>query len=535
MKQLLVIQIEKTVLKLADISVKGKIVFIHRMRRFVLPPSIENGECLKDPEAFADFVASSIEKGRLDRKKAILIMGTANVIQKEYRHEETKNSHLMSLALLEAEAVLPENEGPFIIENMPYGACKDKDGQIRSAIFAAKEEEVLKLAHEMKARGIPLVGIEAEIVAHSVFSRRFLNLSGPETDRFQKTVLVINVSSQDTLISVFNKGNLLHQRVEDFRIGRLFESMAEPFGVDPDDAESYFSKLGFDENCPEYQERPELFAQMEDSAAAVVTKLSRSLNVILSADDLEMDQILLCGEYADIPKLSELIEDVTGVPCVRITEYPDRIDQLLRLDGELKGRPDLIGPLLILAGGERNRRKNLNFLAKGLTATKKKRRTFLICASLFLSMVIVMSILPLSYYITYVDKQRNEALLASAEYQDIKALISTQRELQAKVAAVDEERDRLPFGNSEAAKYLTVLQKRLFTGSEVNSIIYNEAEKTFTVILSISDLDTFVAAKNSVNAQKDLKVSLPLTLKEENGRWVCQLSIQILDEKGTVQ
>ncbi|MDD2215566.1 MAG: pilus assembly protein PilM [Eubacteriales bacterium] len=517
---LLTIQIEKNIIQLANISKRGESIYINKMRRLFLPDNLKNGEFTSDTAAFSDFIDMVITKGKLSKGKAILLLGADCVIHREYTHEELKKSQLVSLAILEANAILPEDEGTFIVENQWYGSRHNKEGLQTSAIFAVNQEFITSLTNELKAKGIKLSGIFPTMVAHTDLIRKLLNYKISGLEFSDKTVAAIHLSPQETQVSLFHNRQLIHQRTDSLAVSEFYQAVATTFQLSADETESYINN------------NPESLKQVEEAASLMITTLIRSINIVSSVEGLRIDNILISGGTASIPGMAEFFTEVTEIPCSNIEQYKEALSKIVTLQGELKEHQEFYQRLVLLRGLDYKKRKELNFLTRGIQSRRRNRRTLTVCITVFILMVLVMAILPINYYIINKDIKRNKAIIASPEYVEIKNLLEEQRQMRAQVTAIDEEKASLPFGDSLVAHYLKILNTDLFNGATLNSITYKEDTGTFNVIVTGKDLDYFIMAKNKIDQEENLMVSLPLTFRKEEGLLRCEMTITVLPEKG---
>ncbi|HZK70368.1 MAG TPA: hypothetical protein VFD03_02470, partial [Clostridia bacterium] len=183
-------------------------------------------------------------------------------------------------------------------------------------------------------------------------------------------------------------------------------------------------------------------------------------------------------------------------------------------------------------GIDYKRKKNLNFLTRGITRKRNNRRTIFVCTFVFIATLLVMSILPLNYYITYQDYKRNSEAIASPEYVLVQNILIEQRQVQAQLNAFKAAADSLPFGESNLAYLLLELQTKLFAGTTINNLTYNNESGTFDVLFTTTDLDSFILAKNRVNGDEKFEVSLPLTISSDTNSFQCKISIKVLPVEG---
>lgn len=527
--KLLTIKIEKSSLQLAEVNQVGKKSLIQKMRMFALPENLENGGFIHNPSALADFILSCIERGKLTKEKSVLLMDVASVMLKEYTHEKTKPSALLALASLEAEAVLPENEGSFIIENEWYGGTLNKDGLQRSAIYAVNEAFITEISKELKVKGVKLTAVFPTSIVHTQLIRNLLSagISGNEFN--SKTVAAIDLSHQEIRVSIFHNRSLIHQRADDILMEEFYRSIAAVFMIPLEEAEEYCLKYGFLENgAATGRISTEIYESIQNAGAALITKLFRSINIILTSEQLHLDQIIISGTAAAFPGIAAIISEYTGAPCSSIDDYYGMLSQVVSLDGELKERQNLYQRLVILAGVDYRQKKSLNFLMKGIARKRSNRRTLTICGVIFLVTILIMAVLPLNYYITSQDYKDNSKAISSKEYVAARALLEEQRRVQTQLQEKKAESDSLPFGQSDVAAMLKELKTKLFTGSTINSLAYDQQTETFSMVFTTSKLDDFVVAKNRLNEGGRFKVSLPLTVNSTENMWQCQITIKVL-------
>lgn len=524
---MLTIHINKCTLQIAEVSYSGKTSCINKMRQFDLPDDLENGGFTKNTAVSADFIASCIERGKLSKEKALLFLGESFVMHKEYTHESTKPANLLSLACLEADAILPENQGTFIIENEWYGPRKNKAGLQISAIFAINEETVSDLTKLLKEKGIKVIGVFPAAIAHTDLVKKLIGSSIGGTVFADKTVAAIYFSDHETRISIFHNGELIHQRADEQLMEEFFRNVAAAYNISVNEAFDLCLKNGFQPDSGVNREYKDAYDQMQDAGAAMLSKMARFINILLTSEDLKLDHIIISGAPAAIPGFPGLISECFDVRCSTIDDFREELSGDVRLGGELKDRYNLFHRLALLKGIDYKKYKELNFLSKGIKRKKERQKTILVCLFIFIAMVIIMSILPVSYFIANKDYDRNIAMLESPEYMEMQKLLEEQRSVMIQVAAVNEERENLPFGDSHLGQSLEILKKELLAGTSIISMSFDETAKTINAVVSTSDLDSFLTAKNRVNSMEEFDVLPSFAFSKKEGLWNCEISIKL--------
>jgi Tfp pilus assembly PilM family ATPase len=521
--KLLIVKVEKYVLQIAEASSRGKKVTLNKMRQFALPQHLENGGYINDTSSLVDFINSCILKGKLNKYKIFLLLGSNAVMNKEYNHQRTKASHLLSLANLEADAILPANEGEFIVENEWYGHRLNRDGLETSMIYALDEGFVAELVQGMKANKLKLIGISPISAVHTGIIKKLF--SSIKSNEFKdKTIVAINMSQHETYISIFHNQELVHQRVDESIIQDFYKEISDALQIPIHSVEAYCLRAGFkNDNSIAYK-------QIADAATTMTTKLKRSLSLVLNAEGLNLDHIILSGTPSAIAGLTELISNsMLETKCAVIGDYSEALSKYIRFNGELKDRSDLFQSIVLLGGIGRKSKKGLNFLSMGIKRKRNKRRVYGICALITLLVILVIAILPASYLLTARDYKHKLDIMKNPEYSEIQNLLQEKLKLESELSKLEEERARLPYGDSNLYKHLDVLGSKLSAEIEISSINYDHNTKTFVINANTGNLDEFLKLKNSIIEEEIYRISLPLTIDNVDGFWSFELKIELLE------
>ncbi len=528
--KLLTIQIEKSIIRIALVNYKGRRRLIEKLRSFDLPDELSEGRYIADPKGLSDYIAASLEKGRLSFGKAILLLGSSTVIHKEYTHEPVKKSHLSALANLEAESILPENEGEFIVEYSRYGPVKNQKGLEIASIFACSDAFVTNLVNALKRSGIKVVGAYSSLSAYSLLMKELIgaDVSG---ERFSgKTVAALDISYPELRLAVFNEGQLIHQRMDEQIMEEFYRAVSGAYRVPVASAGSILAASGFLEDRGINLDEPKALEQTVQAAGSLFFRLVRSVNITLSSFDLALDHILVTGEGAAFPGFVGFVMESSGIDAESIDDLYPQFSKVLDLEEELSDRKDLYQSLLLSGSMSLKEHKRLNFLTRGLKRKKSARRTRLVCAFILLATIVVMSLLPINYFITLKDRDKNTAFTKTPEYIAAQELLNEQRDIRSRLGEIEAERAKLPFGNSNTARDLKILRERLFNGPVIDMLTYDKETGKYSGQAEVSDLPVFIEAKNSFKNEDGLKVSVPLTLFRE-GNWYCMFEIETTEKR----
>lgn len=528
--KLLSVQIEKNSLRLAQINVKDNQCLVGKIRGFDLPENLEDGRYVKDPQGLSDFIISSIEKGQFSFRKAALLLGNSLIIHKEYTHEALKKSHLLALSNLEAETILPDDEGGFIVENLWYGSEKNKQGLQTSSIFACSNAFIADLVKALKKGGIKVVGAYSSLGAYSQLMKRLISreISG---DRFAgKTVVALDISYPELRLAIYHNGHLIHQRTDEQLMEEFYRTVASAYRIPLNAVGRLLLEKGLLKKAE--GEKADLQApdKTVEAAATAFSRLMRSINIILNAEELDIDYLLVTGEGALIPGLLDFVGENYEITAERVDKLYPQFSKAIVLEEELAGRTDLYPISLLLgAAGQKSVIKSIDFLTYGLKQRKRKNRTYLVCGLILLLTLMVMAMQPINYLIVLKDRDKNIAIMESPEYVAVQKLIEEQRQLRHQLSEAKAKKSKLSFGESDLSEYLKILQSELFASTEISTLQYDHETRKFSGEVVTNDLNEFIDAKNRLNNYESLKVSIPLTLYRGDNNWFCRFEIEALD------
>lgn len=531
--KLVTIQVQKNDLRIALVKYQGTQRLVEKMRSFDLPDDLTEGRYASEPQALSDFIASSIERGRLPSEKAILLLGASSVIHKEYTHGQVKKTQLLALANMEAESSLPEDEGEYIIENQWYGTHKNKEGMQTSAIFASADAYITDLVGALRRAGVRVIGAYSSLNVYSRMMGELVNSGSFAKIHSGKTLAAVDITHPEIRLAIYNKGQLIHQRMDEQLMEEFFRAASSAYRVPVSTVGRILSANGFLEAEEENREDPEALSRITQAAGLVFSRLLRSINILLDSLDLTLDYILISGEGAAFPGFVDFIGETSGISVGSVDEFHSEFSEIVDLAGELSDRKDLYSSILMLSGIGSKDQKKLNFLTRGVKRKKSARMTRLICALILLLTLVVMSLLPINYFITVRDLESNRTIMENPDYVAARQLIEEHRMVRTRLSEIEAEKARLPFGNSDTSKDLTVFNENLFTNVFINELRYDKTTDKYSGMASVNDPKIFIDAKNRLNKDERYKVSVPMTIFKADNNWYCMFEVETIGEEGT--
>ena len=87
----------------------------------------------------------------------------------------------------------------------------------------------------------------------------------------------------------------------------------------------------------------------------------------------------------------------------------------------------------------------------------------------------------------------------------------------------------MPYGDSNLSEHLNVIGSKLSPAIKINNIKYDHDSNTISIIADTDNLDAFLNLKNSIIENETYRISLPLTLDNDDGFWSFELKIEVLE------
>lgn len=323
----LIIQIGGKGLKLANLKSNEKRIIIENTALYRYRDTyIKNGRI--DVENLSAFLLDCINSGGFSKNKAVVVISDKFSIIKEFTHPKAKQKTLNSLAKFEAENILNLRVDDYIIQSYTYGNKPDGDNQYRSVMYAVKKDFIVDLKGIFKNTKIKVIKIIPSIYAFVNMIKAMLNLTPVYKG---KTVAAVNLGSNSTNLVLFSNNIQIYQYTFASVAHDIDIYISKYLNISIEEARRYSFRNGLKET-DENKKNKELYEGIKRISKSVIDELLRAIRLILSAERLELNSIVLTGGFSLIPGIAEHITEITGIDCRKIDELSVYLSAFLSID-----------------------------------------------------------------------------------------------------------------------------------------------------------------------------------------------------------
>ena len=486
-------------------------------------PAVSDRPSAENVRDFAVFVKKCLRDAALKGRGIVFCL---DAVTKEYQHLPAKRSDLLKLARLEAETVLPENTGRYVVANDEYGAADGQTGRRKSILYAVPDTLIQNLLKEFRSLGINIVKISPPISGLMNAAKTFLRLRPGE-----KATAVVDAGREKLRILLFCGNTPVFQKEFDSIYGELLEILEREEEISAEEAKREIVRPGFFLTAGKPRLRKatsENISLLIDTAAGEVIRNTR---VVLSSDRLELEKVIFSGRFSSHPDFRQFVENFgLDVPfesaeAVCGAGLGIALDPTAAAEGL---RPADFFALNGLICGKKA--SNVNLLCEENRRRVSRRADLFILAVLTAAAAAAMALEPVLYNQALGRRERDQSALSSPSYEEAKEVLGRQSSLQAKLKAAQTDRDALPEGSS--AEIYEQIQKEI--GDKVTQIdqcSVDYADGSVSLSFTVPGLDEFAAVRESVSASGYFTVEIPFTasLSTDGNRYLCTAALKVKD------
>ncbi len=309
---LLGIDISSTAIKLVELSQSSSSQEPHyRVEHYAIEPLPANAVAEKkivEPEAVGQCIRKAVSKsGTKTRKAAIAVAGSA-VITKIITMSAALNDAEMEIQIqLEADQYIPYPLEEVNLDFEVIGPSKSSPELVDVLLAASRQENVDDRVSTLEFADLIPVIVDVEAYAMENACSLMDLVRGKEKD--VGTLAVIDVGAATTTLHVLSRGRIIYTREQNFGGYQLRDEVQRRYGLTREQA----TQKILDGNVAETYEVDILGPFKE----ALTQQIGRALQFFYSGTTFnKVDQILLAGGPASIPRIDTLVEDRLKVPTM---------------------------------------------------------------------------------------------------------------------------------------------------------------------------------------------------------------------------
>ncbi|MBK1722118.1 pilus assembly protein PilM [Thiocystis violacea] len=309
---LLGIDISSTAIKLIELSqTSGSKAGHYRVEHYAIEPLPGNAVAEKkivEPEAVGQCIRKAVTKAGTKTKKAAIAVAGSAVITKVITLPATLSDAEMETQIqLEADQYIPYPLEEVNLDFDVIGPSKNSPEVLDVLLAASRRENVDDRVSVLELAGLipTIVDVEAYAMENACsLIQRMRKDAGAS-----KTLAIVDVGSATTTLHVLNDGQIIYTREQNFGGQQLREEVQRRYGLTREQATQQI----MDGDVAETYEIDVLGPFKE----ALAQQIGRALQFFYSGTTFnKVDQILLAGGPASIPRIDALVEDRLKVPTM---------------------------------------------------------------------------------------------------------------------------------------------------------------------------------------------------------------------------
>lgn len=455
---------------------------------FVLPDGLY-GKPMEDLPALAKFAASCLAAARLKGKPVTFCLDSEQVVTRQYLHLDAKSEDLLAAARLEAETVVQDDIKNYLVENFEYHYTDPISQKWKSVLYAVPEALLLGIKREFKKKGVKVVKISPPITGLISAGQKVVRSS---PDLAEKTLAIIDIGREKSRLVFFAKGLPVYSSIFDSVYGDVMNILAAELSVTPLEADARVQELGVGSYLTEGMPHEAVVRERLDTLMnAATSEILRTIRMVLSAERLELDEILFSGWMAGLPHFDEFCAQLAlEVPVRTMENLPLGIDLASGADSSLNK-----AAFLTLSGLLTSKKAPVNFLRPLETAHNNRivNRTGL--AFITVIMLLVMCLQPLLYFHALQQNFSDGLALNDAKFNEVKSLDDQRLTLEAQLSELKRQSELLPKDKSKARE---ALDQVLFEIASETKRMENCSIDNTTGVVSLEFVTNSLNSYNSI-------------------------------------
>lgn len=309
---LLGIDIGSTAIKLIELSrAPGASASVFRVEYCAVEPLPYNAVVEKkiaDPDAVGQCIRKAVAKsGTKTRRAAIAVAGSAVITKIISLPASSNDAEMEGQIQLEADQYIPFPLEEVNLDFDVIGPSPNAPEMVDVLLAASRRENV-----DDRVGALDLAGLTATVVdveAYAMENACSLILQSRLEQRGEQTIAVADVGASTTTLHVLNKGQIIYTREQNFGGQQLREEVQRRYGLSREQA----TQKILDGDVAETYEA-EVLAPFKE---ALAQQIGRALQFFYSGTTYNrVDQVLLTGGPAGIPRIDALIEERLKVPAM---------------------------------------------------------------------------------------------------------------------------------------------------------------------------------------------------------------------------
>lgn len=497
---------------------------------FELPENLKGpGVALLNTHALAAFTAACMRKTTFGDSAFIICLDSGTAIEKEYRHLPAKPADLRRFAALEAETVLKDSPENYYIETLEYGHAELNSGRLKAVLFAVQRDLISSLTLEFRQAGLKVLKICPMLSGLLSSCRTVLGLTPKNPACKGNTVAVVDAGYENVRIILFTDGEPVFLKEFDSIWPDILETLHRDAGCSYEEALREMKRPGFllsAGNASFGESITSMISTLLETASAEVV---RNMRVVLSAERLELAQVIVCGALASHPDFARYFDSLTlEIPCVNAEEASKNFQSAIGVEDQAMALGSRARDFLTL-NGMLSSHGTIDFLQQEKERVGNRVANRVAMILLCVSAAALIAVEPIRYSQAVSQSQADESALASPQIVEIKELETQKKQLESQLSAIQSDEALLNNQKSQIEEVVTNLRTQLQPEvSAITSVQINGGDGTVSLAFVTKDLEQFNMARAAISTAGYFEVPIPFHATRTNdGSYQCSATLKI--------
>jgi type IV pilus assembly protein PilM len=307
-KEVVGLDIGSNSIKLAELKETKKGYQLKNIGETLLPPEAIVNKVITNRDAVSEAIYSLIEELRIKTKNAVISISGHSVIIKKVSIPKMSEKELREAVPWELEQYIPQS-----IEDVNYDfqilPGQTPEGNMDILIVAAKKDVTNDYINVVNDAGLNPVVVDVDVFAlENMYEANYPESGG--------VVALVNIGASVTNINILKNGISVFTRDITTGGNQFTELIQKEFDVGYDEAEKMKNSLG----RPDVS--PELDRISQDFTDLISGEIKRTLDFFSTTLWREkVDKIMLGGGTAKVPRIREVLEDITNTPVELLNPF----------------------------------------------------------------------------------------------------------------------------------------------------------------------------------------------------------------------
>jgi type IV pilus assembly protein PilM len=307
-KEVVGLDIGSNSIKLAELKETKKGYQLKNIGETLLPPEAIVNKVITNRDAVSEAIYSLIEELRIKTKNAVISISGHSVIIKKVSIPKMSEKELREAVPWELEQYIPQS-----IEDVNYDfqilPGQTPEGNMDILIVAAKKDVTNDYINVVNDAGLNPVVVDVDVFAlENMYEANYPESGG--------VVALVNIGASVTNINILKNGISVFTRDITTGGNQFTELIQKEFDVGYDEAEKMKNSLGRSDVSPELDRISQDFTDL------ISGEIKRTLDFFSTTLWREkVDKIMLGGGTAKVPRIREVLEDITNTPVELLNPF----------------------------------------------------------------------------------------------------------------------------------------------------------------------------------------------------------------------